>query len=348
MKFLYTPTQNIYVVGGVEYRSSQLQGNYLNTTNILTPEENGTANTGTVLGGNQYNLNDVGVYAQGNYRFAKYFGVTAGLRMDHNVIRHNGGFGTELSPRIVADFAKNDWVVKAIYSRGIENVSNFTKFGVASGRIPNPTLGTESIKNYEVSVSRKIGQYLTMDVDLYQSLIDNVVGVKTLSPTTSQNQNLGRFKIFGIQANLNYTRKNLSVTANYTYTDPKQTTDDTGKEGVDLLVADISNFHVNLIANYLLFKKLNINFRANYVGVKHAGAGTTVAANPETTFPAYTIANGAISYELIKGASIQLVCNNILDKYYFNPAGRAADGVSTPSSLLQPGRNFFIKLNYEF
>lgn len=348
MKLLYTPTQNLYVIGGIEYRSSQLQGNYLNTTDILTPEENATPVTGGIGGGNQYNINDFGVYAQGNYRFAKYFGVTAGLRVDHNVIRHNGGFGTEFSPRFVLDFAKNDWVLKAIYSRGIENVSNFTKFSATAGRLPSPTLKTESIKNYEFSASRKIGKYVTADIVFYQSLIDDVVGVKTLSPTTSQNQNLGRFKIFGIQSNVTYSRKNLSLTANYTYTDPKQTTDDTGKEDVDLLVADISNFHINAIANYLLLKKLNINVRANYVGIKHAGTGTSVAANPEKTFPAYTILNAAISYEVVKGASIQLVCNNALDKVYFNPAGRAADGITTASSILQPGRNFFVKLNYEF
>lgn len=347
IKLLYTPTQNLYVVGGIEYRNSQLQGNYLNTTNILTPEENGTANTGTILGGNQFNLTDFGIYAQANYRFAKNFGITLGLRRDHNTIRANGGFGTEFSPRVVLDYAKNDWVFKAIYSRGIENVSNFTKFGVASGRIPNPNLGTESIKNYELSASKKIGKYITADIDFYESIVDDVVGVKTLSSTTSQNQNLGKFKIFGIQSNFTYTKKALNVTVNYTYTNPKQTVDDTGKDA-DLLVADISNFHINTIVNYLFFKKLNINIRANYVGIKHAGIGTSVPANPETTFPSYTIANATVGYQIIKGATIQLVCNNVLDKYYFNPAGRAADGISTPSSLLQPGRNFFIKLNYEF
>ena len=348
IKLLYTPTQNLYVIGGVEYRNSQLQGNYLNTTNILTPEENGIANAGTILGGNQYNLNDLGIYAQANYHFAKYFGVTGGLRMDKNTIRQNGGFGTEFSPRFVVDFATPNWIFKAIYSRGIENVSNFTKFGVASGRIPNPTLKTESIKNYEFSISRKLGKYITADIDFYQSLIDDVVGVKTLSPTSSQNQNLGRFQIFGIQSNITYSRNNVSVTANYTYTDPKQTTDDTGKENADLLVADIANFHVNLIANYRVFKKMNINVRGNYIGIKHAGVGTSVPANPETTFPAHTIANATIGYEIIKGATLQFVCNNVFDTFYFHPAGRAADGINTPSSLLQPGRNFFIKLNYEF
>lgn len=347
MKLLYTPMQNFYVIGGIEYRNSQLQGNYLNTSNKLDPEENGTANTGTVMGGNQYNINDIGIYAQANYRFAKYFGVTAGARVDNNTIRKHGGFGTEVSPRFVVDFAKDNWVVKAIYSRGIMNVSNFTKFGVTAGRIPNPNLGTESIKNLELFVSKKINKNITIDVDFYQSFIKDVVGVKILSPTTSQNQNLGEFKIFGIQSNLTYNYKNLSVVLNYTYTNPKQTIDDAGNPS-DLLVADIAKHHINAIVNYTLFNKLNFNFRLNYVGNKFAGTGTTVPTNPETEFPAYTIANTTIGYTFYKGATIQLVCNNLFNTYYFNPAGRAADGINSPSSLLQPGRNFFIKLNYEF
>ena len=346
LKLLYTPTQNLYVIGGVEYRNSQLQGNYLNTSNILIPEENGVF-SGAAQGGNQFNLEDLGVYVQSNYRVGKYFGITGGLRMDKNKIRTNGGYGTEYSPRLVVDFAKNNWVIKAIYSRGIQNVSNFTKFATAGGRIPNPSLGTESIKNYEVSISKKINQYITADLVMYQEVINNVVGVRTLSSTTSQNQNLGAFNIFGIQGNATYRNKNFSLTLNYTYTNPKQTVDDSGKDA-DLKVADIANFNFNAIANYTAFKKLNINCRINYVGIKNAGTGTSVPANPEKVFPAYTIANTTIGYTILNGTTIQLVCNNLFNVNYFNPAGRAADGVSAPSSILQPGRNFFIKLNYEF
>lgn len=347
IKFLYTPSQNLYIVSGIEYRNSQLQGNYLNTTNILTPEEAGVF-SGSALGGNQFNIRDIGVYTQANYKFAKYFGITGGLRVDNNTIRENGGFGTEFSPRLVIDYAKNDYVFKAIYSRGIVNISNFTKFATAGNRIPNPNLGTESIKNYEFSASKKITKFFTADVTFYESIIKDVVGVRTFANGSSQNQNLGEFKIFGIQSNVLFIKKDLTLVANYTYTKPKQTKDDTGKDA-DLVVADIANHHLNFIANYLFIKKLNINFRVNYVGSKQAGTGTSVPANPEKNFPAYTIANATIGWvNILPGTTLQLVCNNLLDKNYFNPAGRAADGINTPSSLLQPGRNFFIKLNYEF
>ncbi len=346
MKFLYTPTQNIYLITGVEYRSSQLQGNYLNSTNVTVPEENGGV-TGFSLGGNQFNVSDIGAYTQGSYRFLKYWGVTAGLRVDNNTIRQSGGYGTEISPRLVIDYIRKDWVIKVIYSRGIENVSNFTKFSTSGTRIANPSLGTESIKNYEISIAKKIGKSINVDVDFYRSVIADVVGVQSISPTLSQNQNIGQFDIYGIQSNLSYKKQNLTIDLNYTFTNPTQNRDDTGKE-VDNRVGDISTHHINGIINYLVGNKLNINFRTNYMSERPTGAGTSVPLNPEE-FPGYFISNTAISLvNVIKNASVQLVCNNIFDKKYFHPGARGADGLGAPSSILQPGRNFFLKLNYEF
>ncbi len=346
LKFLYTPSTNFYLIAGIEYRNSQLQGNYLNSTNTVTPEEAGVF-AGIQAGGNQFDVNDIGAYVQGSYRFKKYWGITAGSRVDNNNIRQNGGYGTELSPRFVVDYIRKDWVVKAIYSRGIENVSNFTKFSISGTRIPNPNLGTESIKNFELSIAKKINKSLSIDIDFYQSIVEDVVGERKISATVSQNQNVGQFRIFGIQSNLAYKKKSLSIDLNYTYTNPKQTKDD-NENTVDYRVGDISTHHVNGIVNYLFFNKLNVNFRTNFMSNRPTGVGTSVPANPES-FPGYFISNTAIGLvNVVKHATLQLVCNNLFDKKYFHPGVRTADGVSTPSSILQPGRNFFIKLNYEF
>ncbi len=346
LKFLYTPSTNFYLVTGIEYRNSQLQGNYLNSTNTPIPEEVGVF-AGIQAGGNQFDVDDIGVYAQGSYRFSKYWGITAGTRVDNNNIRQNGGYGTELSPRFVLDYIRKDWVAKIIYSRGVENVSNFTKFSTSGTRIPNPTLGTESIKNFELSVSKKINKYLSVDVDFYESIIHNVVGERKLSATVTQNQNVGQFNIFGVQSNLAYKNKGISIDLNYTYANPKQTQDD-NENKVDLRVGDISTHHINGIINYLFFNKLNVNFRTNYMSGRPVGVGTTVPANPEN-FPGYFISNTAIGLvNVLKNATLQLVCNNLFDRKYFHPGVRTADGIATPSSILQPGRNIFIKLNYEF
>ncbi|RYD57997.1 MAG: hypothetical protein EOP56_06915 [Sphingobacteriales bacterium] len=346
-KLLYTPASNLYILGGVEYRNSQLQGNYLNTVNIKSAQDTGVF-SGSQLGGNQFNITDVGVYAQVNKRFAKYFGATAGARLDYDRVRKNGGFGTEVSPRFVLDYARNTWVAKAIYSRGIMNVSNFTKFSTASGRIPNPDLKTESIHNYELNVSKRFWESLDVELIGYNSIIQDVVGVRTFADGTSQNQNLGAFNIKGIQANVTHRYNNLTTHVNFTYTDPKQTKAESSGTDVNQRVGDIANYHVNGIVNYLFFKHLNVNYRINVIGYRPTGKGTSVPANPER-FPGYTISNVAISYmNALPGLTFQVVCNNIFDLNYSHPGVRAADGISIPSSILQPGRNLFAKINYEF
>ncbi|HAI85329.1 MAG TPA: hypothetical protein DCL43_16850 [Chitinophagaceae bacterium] len=269
------------------------------------------------------------------------------MRVDNNRIRQNGGFGTEVSPRLVVDYGAKGWVVKAIYSRGIMNVSNFTKFSTAGGRIPNPNLSTETINNFEAFISKKLSDNFEVDANIYEQIITNVVGVKALPNNTSQNQNLGEFKIFGVQGNLTYKYRNFNVTLNYAYTDPKQTKNDSG-QNANLRVADIADYRINIIANYLAFKKLNINIRSNIVGARPAGPGTSVPLN-NAQFPAVTLMNAAVTYQhIIPGVSIQIAVNNVFDKVFFHNGVRAADGINAPNALLQPGRNFFIRMNYDF
>jgi outer membrane receptor protein involved in Fe transport len=68
-------------------------------------------------------------------------------------------------------------------------------------------------------------------------------------------------------------------------------------------------------------------------------------------FPSTAILNGAITYsnkKIVPGLALQLVCNNILNTNYFDPGTKAADGVNSPTSILQRGRHLLIKLSYDF
>ncbi|HVZ25354.1 MAG TPA: TonB-dependent receptor, partial [Sediminibacterium sp.] len=342
-KMMYSWSKNLYLISGVELRNSQLQGNYL-TSGIPNPQDSGIA-VGFTQGGNQFNVNDLGVYAQGGYRSKTGFGVTLGMRMDKNKIRQDGGFGTAFSPRFVLDYATRTFVIKAIYSRGIVNVSNFTKFSAAANRIPNPNLGTESINNFEISLNKQFTPDLSADVDLYFNTIQDVVGTVTLSNNLQQNQNIGRFRIFGVQSNLNYVHKAFKATLNYSYTSPRQTRNEKGD--VDLVVGDIASQHLNLILNYLAAKHFNINFRTNYVGAKPVGPGTTVPGNLYP-FNAYLLSNLVFSLDnLVKNTSVQLVINNLFNKIYYSPGVRLADGINNPSEILQMGRNYMVRFNLD-
>jgi outer membrane receptor protein involved in Fe transport len=342
LKFIYTPLTKFDVVTGIEARNSSLQGGYLFSTDP-DPQDSAVI-LPSPKGGNEFNVWDVGIYAQGTYKLLKNLKFTLGARYDYDRIRSSGGFGSEVSPRVALVFTPKNFVFKAIYSRGIENVSNWTKFSMAGNRIPNPNLRTESIQNYEFTVTWMPRKELYFDISLYHSNIYDVVGTVAVAdqPGKNQNANIGTFKINGIQTNASYKTKYFTAYVNYTYTDPRQTYNETGP--VDNRVGDIAGHKFNAGINKVFFEKLNINLRMNYVGERKTGPGTTVPLNYDK-FPAVTIFNGSISYsDILPGLELQLICNNILDKKYFHPGTKAADGVLNPTSILQRGRHFVIRV----
>jgi outer membrane cobalamin receptor len=226
------------------------------------------------------------------------------------------------------------------------NVSNFTKFSSTAIRIPNPTLKTESIDNFELSFNKQFSKYISADIDFYYSLPQDVVGLVNVAGGKQQNQNIGNFEIFGIQHNLNYVNKDFKAIFNYTYCSPRQTKSETGI--VNNTVADIAENQFNLILNYLFFKHINLNVRTNYVGTKKAGPNTTVPTNLET-FDPYMISNLSLGlFNIVKNTKLNLVCNNIFDKTYYSPGPRVADGITNPSKVLQMKRNFMLRFIYDF
>ena len=348
LKVIYTPVSRFDLVSGLEVRNSTLQGAYYSSLSP-TPQDSAVV-LPSPKGGNDFNIWDVGVYSQGTFQAFRKFKITFGLRYDYNKVRDNDGFGSELSPRLALVYSPGKFTFKAIYSRGIMNVSNWTKYSAIGNRIPNPTLKTEIIQNIELSAGFRLNKDFQADVTVYRDYINNVVGTIPVEGSGGkvQNSNIGRFQITGIQANVAYQFESFSAYFNYTFCDPKQTYSEIGE--VDNRVGDIASHQFNIGANKSFFDQLNLNLRLNFVGNRPTGEGTTVPLNFDT-FPATAILNGAVTYEnkkIVPGLALQLVCNNILNTEYFHPGTKAADGVSSPTEILQRDRHFLIKLSYDF
>jgi outer membrane receptor for ferrienterochelin and colicin len=346
-KLSYTRNKYFYLLGGLELRNSQLQGYYL-VSDSSNPQQYG-AYVDSLPGGNEFNVNDAGLYAEGKYTTKKGMSFTLGARLDYNQIKQEEGLGFTLSPRVVIDKEYKNWIFKAIFSKGIENVSNFTKFNDFGRLIPNPGLKAESIFNYEVSISNQINKAFMADADFYFSDVKNVVEIIRITTLTRRNINSGEFKIFGIQSNVYYKSEKFQASVNYSYTYPRQTKDTTGN--VDLVVADIAPHKANMVANYIFLKHYNINLRVNYVGAKRAGVNTTVKANSISFFDSYIINSLTLSVQDIfklKGSTFQFVCSNIFNKVYYSPGISTAGGNFYPGSILQMGRNFSCRIIYEF
>jgi outer membrane receptor for ferrienterochelin and colicins len=346
-KIIYRPVSRFDLVSGLEVRNSTLQGAYY-TSLTPTPQDSAVI-LPSPKGGNEFNVWDLGIYSQGTFQAFRKFKITFGLRYDYNQVRDNDGFGNELSPRVALVYSPGKFTFKAIYSRGIMNVSNWTKYSAAGNRIPNPSLKTENMQNFELSAGFRLNKAFHADVTLYQDYIDNVVGTVKVEGSSGkiQNRNIGKFRITGIQANTVYQVESFSAYFNYTFCDPKQTYSEDGD--VDNRVGDISSHQFNIGADKVFFRHLDLNLRLNFVGSRKTGEGTTVPLNTDV-FPTTAILNGAISYsnnKIVPGLALQVVCNNILNTSYFDPGTKAADGVNSPTSILQRGRHFLLKLSYD-
>lgn len=348
LKLHFTPNSRLDVLTGFEVRNSTLQGAYY-TSLLPTPMDSAVINP-SPKGGNSFNVWDLGLYSQATYQALRDLKLTLGLRYDYNVVRNNGGFGSELSPRIAVVFSPGMYTFKAIYSQGIMNVSNWTKYSEVGNRVPNPTLNVETIRNIELSAGLRPTKEFWADIAIYRNYVSDVVGTINAPnrPGKVQNDNIGQFTITGLQATAQYRRETFGAWFNYTFCDPKQTYAETGT--VDNIVGDIAAHQFNIGADKLFFSKLNVNLRANYSGKRLTGTGTTVPLNNDT-FPSSFIVNSALTYyntSLVKGLSLQLVCNNIFNTVYYHPGTKAAEGITSPTSILQRGRHFLVTLSYDF
>lgn len=346
-KIIYNPVSWFDLVSGLEVRNSSLQGGYLFSP-YSNPQDSAVLSPAP-KGGNQYNSWDIGVYSQGTLQAWRKLKITFGLRYDFNRVRNNDGFGSAVSPRLALIYPAGKSTFKAIYSRGIMNVSNWTKYSAVGNRIANPGLKTENIQNIEISAGYRLNKNFQADVNLYREYIDDVVGTVPIegSGGKTHNANIGKFTITGVQANAEYHWESLVAYFNYTFCDPRQTYAETG--AVNNRVADISSHQFNLGIDKSFFDQLNINLRMNFTSNRPVGIGTTAPLNTDV-FPSVAIFNGAITYankKIVPGLSLQIVCNNILNTTYFDPGPRAADGVVNPMAILQRDRHFVLRVLYD-
>lgn len=372
MRFFFD-TDRLNLVTGAEFRSSQMQGDYLTYTSysfeekppkIAYAQEFGTVSSQNE-GSNIFAIIDMSAYAQGTYKLIpdKLF-LTAGARIDYNRIRASGGFGTDLTHRLVLVYKLGQVYLKFINSDGIQNVSQWTKYSTGGGRIPNPTLNTERI-NFSNITAEGISdnKALHWSALAYYCYISDAVASSTVN-NILMNRNIGEYQILGAMANLAYTSpdKNIKADLNYTFMAPYDTDADDPADNVR--VGDIASHHFNAGISYRLRQEQGLQsilaLRSNYVSKRPVGPNTTQSGNPGLNdsgfYPEYLILNGSLSlsHRNIKGLSLHITANNILNKEYFHPGPRtAAANYSTRINdfvnfMPQRGRHFFIKTSFLF
>jgi outer membrane receptor for ferrienterochelin and colicins len=376
LKINYTRNR-LNLLAGLDLRSSQLQGDYLQYKSYATaePEDQSSVslaeNLGTVAfqdkGGNQYNTIDAGLYTQATVKAVdSLLYITAGGRYDYNRIRSNGGFGGIFNPKLAAVLTVQKIILKGIYASGIQNASQFTKFATGASRNANATLKPEHIQNMEFVVQNRHGARINWNLSCFYSIINNAVAsaVDPEDPKKTKNQNVGTYQIAGGQGGLTYSpaKSSLSYYVNATFTQAKQTQIKGQAEFKPITIGDIAAIKANFGVNYkksILTHDLNVNLRANYVGDKPVGPETTVALNNGVDgtgkIPSYIVFFATLTYhnKKLDFFTVQFTVNNLLNSVYYSPGPRTANGnyVNSYSGFVpwvpQQTRNYLINLIFK-
>ena len=336
-QLLYKANSRFSIISGLEFRFSQIQGDYARPSQPLNYRK--------------YISLDAGFYSQSAYQVIdEKLKFTFGGRLDYNKVRNSdSGYGLVFNPRLALVYTPENTFVKLIYSEAFMSPTNFQRFALTSTReTPGGNLKTEKVKNYEFSFRRDfMEKKLFAEIVLYNSFYSNIVNEVPFAipsnPNATQFQNTGERNIYGAQANINYKDKQLRLYLNYTFTNPT----DTDSSGEELRIADIASHQLNFGGNYKFNNGLNINLRTNFMGDRVVGPGTTVPANT-ATFEPYYLLNATISYKLFKEKiNIQYTVNNILDHQYYSPGIRSTQSWYT-KQIPQFGRNMHLRLNFNF
>ncbi|MEL6536930.1 MAG: TonB-dependent receptor plug domain-containing protein [Bacteroidota bacterium] len=392
-KFVYAATEQLSWVSGLEIRNTQMQGDYIvsyDTVNVEdrdtgcdtwpNPQECGVVSSNQEEGGNQYGMWDLGLYSQAQWKVLPSLKLVGGSRLDYNRIRSDEGFGWAFNPRLALVYTPRNWVLKAIYARGIQNPSQWSKFSTGGTRIPSVNLQEEVIRNFEASAyytqTNSAGEkLLTAEVSGYYSAIDNVVGLRKIGTSVTQNANIGEFDIYGVQVVGTWRiRPNLSLWGNYSYTQGRVSrivdgidsteVSDAGFE-VNNIIADIAPHQAKLgVSGSFLDNRLKANVRSQYVSARPTGGGTTNPDNngQESTtkgdfFSAYLLLNATIGWDFSQwisdngagnGLTAQVSFFNITNQSYYNTGPLNGDGVTNPSLIPQRGFHSQFRLLYNF
>lgn len=371
---LFYEGEKLKFSSGIDLRSTLTQGDYLIYMDYNTNFANTKAykdkqaeislarEKGIVLdqaeGSNMFSIVDVGVFTQATYTIGDKIFLSGGNRIDYNRIRRSGGFGLVFSPRLSAIYNTEFTTFKFNYSRGLQNVSQFTKYSTGGGRVPNAELETESINFINLEYLGHFGNgSLGWEVNAFGYIIDGAVASGVINGVR-KNYNAGEYRNVGLMSGFYYKpkSKDWNIQLNHTYFKPEQISS-TFVELVDpVRLGDIASHRINLsITKQTHMGPISnvLNLRANYVSERPIGLGTTQQNNPGVgdtgIIPAYLLLNGNIGFKiqtlpmLRLDLSIENILNkNILDNNnpeYYHPGPREASGsFNLPSDV--PGRSY--------
>ena len=228
--------------------------------------------------------------------------------------------------KLVHNFDKNDefslsFAKKTRFATMKERYSR--RFGRTE---PNPFLSPETAYHYEASYMRTFGDWLRLDGALFYSEVKDAIDTVAITHSVSQEQNVGKeiFRGAELAASI-FATDNLTLGANYTYTQAKNKTK-------NIIVTDIPKHKFFAYVDWRILPSV-----ALYIS-QEAEHGRYYLDDAKTVkLSGFGNTNAKVIYNVTKQLSLEAGVSNIFDKNYYYQAGYPEEG-----------RLFFSNMRYQF
>lgn len=319
------------------------------------------------------------VFGEDNWMLTPDLTLTGGLRYDDHEV-----FGGQTSPRIYAVYNLSDaWTVKGGISTGYKTPKTTDLFpGIrgfgAQGTAPwagNPELKPETSLNKEIAVYYESWQGHSFNATLFQTDFEDKIsgggdavppceiaapgqkcadvgsGWASLYPTFSQNQNIDRVDLQGAElAGRLILPFDLTLRANYTYTDSEQKTGSNAGRPLNNSAKHMANATLDWQSTNRLNLYLSLEARSDRY------RGWDAVADEALYYKDYEVFNLGASYKAADNVTINGRINNLFDRdftSYTTTFTDNGDGTYTPSytddyNNKDKSRNFWVSVNVAF
>ncbi|MFB9134575.1 TonB-dependent receptor domain-containing protein [Vibrio olivae] len=319
--------------------------------------------------GESFEEDSVSVFAEDTWRIIDPLALTLGARYEHHE-----EFGSHVSPRAYLVWNINsDWTMKGGVSTGYQTPSLAQLHdgisGVTGGGntnvYGNPDLDPEESTNYETGIYYENIDDFKANVTVFVNHYKNAITTRQIDSSNNTYENVGKANIHGVEVATSFPlfSDDVSVNLNYTYTHSEQ--DGGDNDGAPF--GHTAKHMANAKLRWQLSEQLSSWLSAEYYGKtpRYTSKRSNLSATQQEILDdkgdiqAWTVVNLGAAYQLTKDLKVNGMVNNVLDKDFTDMdvygSGRgteyAGDYYSTTratSGYVNPGRNYWVSVNYTF
>ncbi len=284
-------------------------------------------------------VNNFAAYAQDEFSATSRLTLTAGLRLDHNVLVF-GKQQSQASPKLAAVYQLRDNIsLRALAGQAFRAPSIAERFfqKEISGNtsfVPNPALKAERMNSFELGARAQFGRWFETDAAYFHYRYRDMIYWIALPQEIGQFEpifqvrNLNRALMQGFEAGVNfYWQPRLHVRAAYTYLDAKDRSENRADDLLAYRIRHALNFGASWRAS-----KYEMSFDGRY-----NGRVEEVFLYPNNEPEAYVLLNAKATARFIKGFTFSASCNNLLNTKYEELA-----------RYRMPGRHWVTSASWEF